>query len=736
MKDQHDLKAAMAWSITAGSAGIMWFILCTPQQILTVLVKNYLGASNKTLGLLIGGINLAAFAHLSSMVFYNKLNHRKTFWIITTLLQRLLAFPIGFAAFHVAQGGSKTLAVGIILVTSILGAVLGNLSGSGWWAWMADLFPENIRSSFFGKRSAVNQAFNIVFFFGATLVLDLFDSRAFYVFGVLYTIGGLGGVLDVLFHLPIPEPHSQEEKSPKLDLFQPMRDKTFRRFCLTIGLFLLSMNIAGPFLAPFTTAQDGLGAPNIWLGILFVISQFIWILIVPFWGTVMDRLGKKPVVIMGGLFVLSWVLYIFMTPENYVILLPLAAALGGLLAPAFWEGISQMMLSLSPPSRRTAYAAWYWTAFGVMAAAGPFLGGILFDFLTANPLSLGGWTLQPMAVVILLSIFMVLVSLSHMASLPTKEAQSLSLVLSTVVNPGIFRAYTSMGLLSKSSPPLRVESVLRKMTGDTGKLAEQEVLDRLEDPDSDVREEAARALGRIGGGLSEEALIGHVKDTDSPLRSDAAEALGRLSSKKAVPALIECLWSGDFELQEAAAKALGRIEEDDSIPHLIDMMRKHPSIKVQASGALAISQKGRREAANEIYGLMHSMGNPILRRQLALSLANLFGPKGGFYSLLSGSLPNQAQQAGKLYGQLLRKWGLKGLKKSQKLVNQFSHRNWAGALDLLMELIRSGRQEGHLQLQDDSFFNWMISGLEDHSYTPRQEDILLILWIMNVVEGP
>ena len=232
----------------------------------------------------------------------------------------------------------------------------------------------------------------------------------------------------------------------------------------------MSMNIAAPYLAPYTTNSDQIGAPNIWLGIMVVISQGIWVMVVPFWGIIMDRMGKKPVVILGGLSAFAWIGYLFLTPDNYPVMLPLIAVIAGLLAPGFWEGISQMMLSLTKEENRTTYIAWFWTFFGITAAIGSFLGGVLYDSFGQYPLRIGTFEASPIHIIVILSLLMIVFSLSHLSRMKMDKEQSISMVVSTIINPGIFRAVTGMGILSRPASSEKVTKALKQIKGSTAGL--------------------------------------------------------------------------------------------------------------------------------------------------------------------------------------------------------------------------------------------------------------------------
>ena len=642
----------MKASYLGGSLSILWIVTCTPLQILTVFVRNHLGAGSTILGLMVGLVNLMAVLNLLSIRMVKKLKgERKPLYLLTALFQRLMAFPIAFAAFRVAAGGSREEGIILVVAAAVGAALFGNIGGSVWWSWMADLIPEGSRARFFGHRSSITQVVNLTFFFTATLMIDLYLDRVFIVYGILYTLAGLAGLLDLMIHLSIPEPKVEDRSAfSRKDFFRPLRDKKFRSFCIILGLYLFSFNLAAPFIASYTIDPAGGGAPAVWLGVTFVISQLTWILTAPFWGVLMDRMGKKPVVIIGGLYILSWTGYLFLDPGNYQYLLPIIAVSGGLLAPAFWEGISQFMLSLSPERYRTSYSAWYWTAFGVSASISPLLGGALYDLLAAHPIVIGSITPGPFQVLASLSILMVLFSLTHMGRIPVPKEKSVRAVISTILNPGIFRAVTNIGLLAKPTRAEDVEKALREVRGSAHSLSFSEIVIRLDDPDAEVREAAAMALARLKSEEAEGELIRRLQDPDALSRPFIARALGEAGSAKAVPFLIDALQDRSEDLQVEAASALGKIRVEESSQPILKSLREGGSLRVRISSAEAAARMGLNEAAEEIFTLMHGASNWILRRQLAIAMGDLFGVPGEIYHYMTGEFSRNVQMIYRLAG--------------------------------------------------------------------------------------
>jgi MFS family permease len=178
---------------------------------------------------------------------------------------------------------------------------------------------------------------------------------------VIISVGAFAGLLDIVSQAVTPEILPDERPAfEATTAFEPLRNRSFVQYAVAIGLATFSMNLIGPFQSPYIVNPSTIGAPTTWLGIMSMLSQLLWVICAPFWGAVMDRWGRKPVVIAGTCLVLGWLGYLVVTPGNYFIVLPLVAVVSGFLSPAFWEGSYQMMLSLSSERNRVSYVAGTW----------------------------------------------------------------------------------------------------------------------------------------------------------------------------------------------------------------------------------------------------------------------------------------------------------------------------------------------------------------------------------------
>jgi HEAT repeat protein len=115
----------------------------------------------------------------------------------------------------------------------------------------------------------------------------------------------------------------------------------------------------------------------------------------------------------------------------------------------------------------------------------------------------------------------------------------------------------------------------------------QTLINKLKNPNSDIRLSAAEALSKIGPAAIP-ALIKTFKDENDNVRKYAAEALGKIGPA-AVPALVEALKDQDKYVRKYAAYALRRIDSvaKTAVPVLIQALSDSDAeVRQQATWAL------------------------------------------------------------------------------------------------------------------------------------------------------
>lgn len=130
----------------------------------------------------------------------------------------------------------------------------------------------------------------------------------------------------------------------------------------------------------------------------------------------------------------------------------------------------------------------------------------------------------------------------------------------------------------------------------------------LREPDTDLRIQAALALGERQTQGAVDALIGALQDPDVNVRYHAVEALGRMRAPDAVDSLADVAEGDDFFLSFAATDALGRIGDPRVAPRLVPLLRRGD---VAESAADALGKLGGAEVVRPLVEMLNGPGPAV-----------------------------------------------------------------------------------------------------------------------------
>lgn len=155
------------------------------------------------------------------------------------------------------------------------------------------------------------------------------------------------------------------------------------------------------------------------------------------------------------------------------------------------------------------------------------------------------------------------------------------------------------------------------------------LIDLLKDPDVDTRRTAALSLGKIAHPSSEKALVEALNDPDSQVREYSAWALGQLGDvvdNSTAQALVGALGDEEAPVKMAVAKALGRIGTRQSV---VELLNEAILVGTTASRRYAVDGLTHLEGKSTYSTLLVALDDPDARvRQGALAgLGELGNPK-------------------------------------------------------------------------------------------------------------
>jgi MFS family permease len=272
------------------------------------------------------------------------------------------------------------------LVTGTAGAMLLlNLGGPAWMNWAADLIPAPVRGRYMSRRIRLGQGIGLIttllIGFGLDRSSSLAPDDLRNAISVAYIVAAAFGVIDFLWHMPVrlADPPRRERKSMRRLLSEPLADRNFRWFLGFTAMMTFAVGYVGQFANLYVIEFIAIDSSSRYLLIntmMVAIPLLVMMLTLPIWGRLMDRFGRRPVMLIAGVLIAhggaSW---IFVTPHNwwfgYITVIIATAAW-----PAIEVGNFNIMLSLADSKEGTRSGTAYVAVNSVVVAIAGTLSGL------------------------------------------------------------------------------------------------------------------------------------------------------------------------------------------------------------------------------------------------------------------------------------------------------------------------------------------------------------------------
>jgi len=636
-----ELSRALKKNILSGSVGFVFFV-CMGGAFLTGFALQ-LGVSPLQIGLL-GSLPLMVYpVQVLASYIGERTGERKKIWFWAAVLQRALWIPVVFFPFLFARS-NPGICIKTLLIVVLLSSLLGSIGVPLWYSWWADIIPSEKGGSFWAKRNIFVNSVALISSLLLARFLDLFPKTdatgGFMGFAILFGIGIICGEIDILIHRSIPDPgmsyHPRKVRLLSL-LKKPFQHPNFRRYALFLTIWNFAVYIMAPFVNVYFLKVLGMNYLNIYflnslhLGMNILFSQF--------WGYLEDRFGHKPVMLVCLLGTgIHPLVYLFVTPQNYFILLPIMFSILGALSSGIGIASTNLLLILSPKENKSIFISVFNSLVGLAASIAPLLAGEMVQLTQGLRLSFMGNTFLNLHLLFLLSMSMRLSCLPLLRRIEERQAKPVGLIIKQITAGNPFRLIPNLILLRSKREENKVKAI-RSLGKGKNILAVGELISALDDPSLKVRREAAIALGRIGSREAVKPLIEKLESPEAGIQPYVAEALGRIKDKRSAAYLIKHLRDPDRWTREEVIRALSKLEDKTTFQSLMSsLLREEKDPLVFASVVDSLIKTGEAKALWMILPFFKKIDSPLLKRQLAISIGDFLGREGEFYKLLHEEL--------------------------------------------------------------------------------------------------
>lgn len=323
---------------------------------------------------------VGALVQLAAPYAANKFRNRK-FVVLGAVGLNALSWLLILSTVFV----STEAALPLLLVFFTIYAATTAFSNPLWSGWMADLVPESIRGTFFGRRNAVTQLVSLVATLAAGLLLGfLQDENAAMGFALLFAAAFVARLASLRFLAFISDQGTavpEATETPWEFLKSPFNAEA-RATVLLTSLFIFVVYFAAPFFVVYQLRDLGFGYLE--YTFLLTVASIGRIVAMPYWGRISQLFGNKLVLVSCAAFA-SLVPLLWLTSTNIFVL-----ALFEVFSGFVWAGVdlaafNYVLCSVSH-GRVPCVMSNYNFFSGLARFAGPIIGTVLLLYFDANPL--------------------------------------------------------------------------------------------------------------------------------------------------------------------------------------------------------------------------------------------------------------------------------------------------------------------------------------------------------------
>jgi MFS family permease len=358
-----------------------------------------LGLPKFGFGLLAALPYMGALLQFPASWFVERYGHRKRLLVVAGIIHRAVWF--GVAAIPWVLPDANWWPSLLVLIG--LSSLAGHIATPAVLAWFADIVPGRIRGRYFSRRSQAGQLVAL----GVTLAMGFLldhsrlggDTAVLRVVSIAFALAAACGVMDFLTLTPVPDPRSTTP-NPRLGLAAllrgPLASREFRIYLGYSATLTFAVAYVGQFIWLYLFDVVGMSVTQANL-LNVVIPLGAALACYPFWGRLIDRVGRRPVLLICGILIVNGASgWVFVAKGHWY-----WGYASTLLATMAWPGVDlanfSLLLGMKDASgRRSVGGAFIAINSMVSALAGALsgvFGGVLAEWLGDWQGSVCGWPL-------------------------------------------------------------------------------------------------------------------------------------------------------------------------------------------------------------------------------------------------------------------------------------------------------------------------------------------------------
>ncbi len=382
-----DLKRSFTLCTCDGFVAMPIVTMSLPVNVfITALVTKGWALPKPAIGLLSAMPFAANFVQIFAVTFLSRWQSSKVLTVLTATLNMIGWVVLAGLLQYIPRDRPDIAAVwfiGWFFISSIFGA----LAGVTWNAWIQDWVPARLRGKYFGRRNRLLQISVLLFLLIAGWILARWDY-AVPAFQAVILGSVVLRVFSIYWQWISPTRPYRAETVPELSLreqVEVLRQADSLLWFIAFGaIWYFAANCFGPFYQVFMFEQMNLSAWDV--GVLSTVSALGGAISLPAWGTLLDRYGNRPVMVVS---LVAWqavnFVWCILTPSSHTIVYVIWAlggmtSMGAIASAGFVLGQFTILLRLIPVEAKSLAIGLNLAVTSLAAAIAPIVGGMVLSW--------------------------------------------------------------------------------------------------------------------------------------------------------------------------------------------------------------------------------------------------------------------------------------------------------------------------------------------------------------------
>lgn len=335
----------------------MYIVEATAEYLVSLVVSGaflatltkHLGISDGITGILSSVIALGCLFQLISLFFRPR--RKKPFVIALSVVNQLLFLSLYLIPLLKVGARIKTA---LFVVIILLAYLIYNIAHPKKIAWLMSLVDDNHRGSFTADKEMTSLLVGMVFSFSMGALSDKFVENGQYTLAFL-SFAAVMLALSVCHTVSMVIANENDVTDKKKNIISALKsvlsDKKMRSVMLTFVLFQMATHVASPFYGTYLIGELGFSLKTVTA--MSVLGSVARIFVSRFWGKFADKhsfakmFGRASIVLA-----LAFLMMVFTTPKNALVLLILYYVLHGIASGGTNSGLINLVFDYAPTELR------------------------------------------------------------------------------------------------------------------------------------------------------------------------------------------------------------------------------------------------------------------------------------------------------------------------------------------------------------------------------------------------